>query len=1214
MRSYAAQHELLQFFMSQPFSVLLLSEPYTGPRTTVHSIRGVRVHQFPMAGQGQERRVKACILVKEEYGTSIGLAQHSSANLAVVRIPLQQRQLTIMSAYIEPDIDKHNTIPALASALSSMEGQLVLLGMDGNGAHQLWGCEDQDLRGDSLAALAASNSLSVLNTGRTPTFQSVTHGRPCSSIVDVTMTSDSLVSRVSGWRVNFEACPSSDHNAIEFEVDAGPPVRKARESTFLFKNKTANWSKFADKLQQEAEERGLESAVAEARSPQAIDYVVESLSSAIREACFASMKIRGEGQPYVPFWTSDLDLKKQQVIRLHHKLSSLKARGQPLDLAAAAHREARKEYAAAIRKESSKNFRDFCNKQGKEDVWSLTNRLIKDSPASQPPSTLRLQGSFTESSQETALALLQHFYPDDGPDTLNRHLELRRQALDLSDGPDEPPFTVSELEDCFKTMNPNRAPGHDNLTSDICHAAFRLIPDLVTSIMNTCLDLGHFPRSWKDARVKILPKPGKDDYLDLSSFRPIGLLPVMGKLLEKLVIRRITYAAQQRETWNEDQYGFREQRSTSDALRRLVLRIKKAKSEQQQVVGVSLDIKAAFDNAWWPAIQQRLRSTGVARNCHRLIQSYLCDRKVSLDLADASASKNMTKGCIQGSVCGPTFWNLVLDELLDLSLPVGCHLQAYADDVMLLVSGPTAATVQRRANAALDLILDWGNSVKLRFSPAKTQAIAFTPGSKTVALSMDLQSIPVLPCIKLLGVQLDSNLNFIAHAKYIVSKVTKTFQNLCKLVRPTWGVHPENVETIYRRVIEPTVTYAAGIWGEAAKRQSVRRILASFQRSFAIRAIRAFHTVSAVSASALAQFMPLHLKVLEVHRIEQVKATGVLDGGPQDSASPALDLRAEPCQRLHPAKRRSIVIHLASDQADADRHASSTNIYTDGSKLDSDRVGCAFVALHQDGRRHSSMARLADQCSVFQAEVLAIHRALLWVQRSSWTSDVTLFSDSRSALQAIADGSSCNSLVLSIQALLQQLVLSHVVQFVWVKAHVGIIGNEAADTAAKAAAESDLDPEFTLAPLSHFKHQIKQESMEAWQQEYSAAVTGSTTRSFFPTLDSLRLFKETAGTSFELTQILTGHGFHKQYLHRFKISPDDACPCGTANHWTSQDVHHILNDCPEFASGRQEYFGLCAELDLLPLDLASISSHPRLVTAFVSFITPIVQALKAFNS
>ena len=244
-------------------------------------------------------------------------------------------------------------------------------------------------------------------------------------------------------------------------------------------------------------------------------------------------------------------------------------------------------------------------------------------------------------------------------------------------------------------MHPDRAPGHDHLTSDIISAAFDEKPSLFVNVMNSCLESGYFPDSWKIAHVRILQKPGKDDYTDLSSFRPIGLIPVLGKLLEKLFVRRLSYRSYIEGTWEENQYGFKEQKSTVTALHTLITKIDEAKSRGRKVVGISLDIKAAFDNAWWPALMEGLRVSKCPTNIHRLIQDYFRRRVVRLQYGDAVASKTVTKGCIQGSVCGPTFWNVILDSLLRINLPEGCHIQAYADDVMLLVVGDDAASVQK---------------------------------------------------------------------------------------------------------------------------------------------------------------------------------------------------------------------------------------------------------------------------------------------------------------------------------------------------------------------------------------------------------------------------------------------------------------------------------------------------------------------------------------
>ena len=133
-------------------------------------------------------------------------------------------------------------------------------------------------------------------------------------------------------------------------------------------------------------------------------------------------------------------------------------------------------------------------------------------------------------------------------------------------------------------------------------------------------------------------------------------------------------------------------------------------------------------------------------------------------------------------------------------------------------------------------------------------------------------------------------------------KCSKTCANSCD---QHGASNPENVTIIYRQVIEPIITYGAEVWGDAVKYQCVIRRLRTFQRTFAIRAIRGFHTVSAVSASALSQFMPLHLKIKEIQSIETVKRTGVCPTIPEDIT---LERRAKPEEKLHPSKRRFIQI------------------------------------------------------------------------------------------------------------------------------------------------------------------------------------------------------------------------------------------------------------------------------------------------------------------
>ena len=1193
-KCYAAQHEFLQYFASNDYHIALISEPYVGNKLTVKQYQGFDVHQF-----SNGVRVKACVLVKKSLGHTLGVSQLSTPNLSVIQLNINQRKLYIASAYIEPRLDELNTLDAIINVLRATAGSYLIIGGDLNGRHQDWGCTTADLRGNLITAACSSHQMTVCNTGSTPTFRAIRYGVQSTSIPDITIASDNLIDLVDNWKV-IDACKTSDHDAIEFDIKFDHSVSECkRASTYLYNNKLADWTFFDEQLRIELEATGLLDA--SIWTTQTLDAITHCLTQCIRHSCFASMKLRGGQKPYNPWWNETLEKHKKDVIRLHHKLSQLVRGRQDITRVLQEMKTAKEIYAKEISKASTKNFREFCTKQVKEDVYSLTNRLIKDAPQQRPPSTLRVNNTFTSNSEDTAKALLNHFYPDDTPDASQEQKLIRDKEDEEPDAEDDLPFTEIEVINCLETMNPNRAPGHDNLTSDICLRVASNYPKLITEIMNQCLSRRHFPDIWKSAIVKILPKPGKDNYDDLASHRPIGLLPVFGKLLEKLFTRRLAHIGRSKHLWNDRQFGFKEQRSTMDALHTAIQFIKDAKRSKHQVIGVSLDIKAAFDNAWWPCLKEGLRKSNCPRNIFVVIKSYLTERRVSLNYGDASVFKTMSKGCVQGSVCGPTFWNLILDDLLGKQFPNGVHIQAFADDVFLLVRGRTTTEIQDATNEALDIIYKWGNSVKLTFSPSKTQAISFTTTSHSASISMNGVQIPFETQIKILGVIIDKNLSFTKHVKYVISKASKIFKQLCKFVRPTWGVHSDNVKTIYHQVIEPTITYASEIWGDAVKYKSVVRTLRSFQRKFAIRAIRAFHTVSAVSASALSGFMPLHIKIKEIKRIENIKRSGVCPSLPDDVR---LEKRSSPEDRLHHSRRPHIKHTEANNIEDAENLKSDTNIYTDGSKLDTGEVGASYLIYNLNGRRITKKLKLNRCCSVFQAELLAIADALEWATKNL-KSDATLFSDSLSAIKAIENFSHINPLVNTIHQSLNKISGRYTIRFVWVKAHIGIPGNEEADALAKQAALAHTAFAYNNFPISFAKNIIKEEALAQWASEYTDATQGSTTRVWFPHLSDALNFINNNEMTFETTQVLTGHGFHKEYLHRFKITPDAFCPCDGRS---TQTLTHILKTCPRFSSSRFTYETLCS-LNNIPVYKVIIPDARHII----DFFKEIVASLKLFN-
>ena len=228
---------------------------------------------------------------------------------------------------------------------------------------------------------------------------------------------------------------------------------------------------------------------------------------------------------------------------------------------------------------------------------------------------------------------------------------------------------------------------------------------------------------------------------------------------------------------------------------------------------------------------------------------------------------------------------------------------------------------------------------------------------------------------------------------------------------------------------------------------------------------------------------------------------------------------------------------------------------------------------------------ISCNCSAsFQAELLALKMALLYLLDSLPTYQIRIFSDSLSSLMAIQDRDSDAPLVLEIQDILVQLRQLEVrVKISWVKAHVGIPGNERADELAKRCWTDEAEPVEINAPLSFAKRHLRLLERSEWNSEWITATNGSWTRKIFPTIEHRRK----AGAfqlDFVLTQFLSGHGKFGSYLTRFTRRDEPSCNCGEF-----QDPEHLLFHCPLMTDLREDILSECA-LRGKQFELASIGA------------------------
>lgn len=172
----------------------------------------------------------------------------------------------------------------------------------------------------------------------------------------------------------------------------------------------------------------------------------------------------------------------------------------------------------------------------------------------------------------------------------------------------------------------------------------------------------------------------------------------------------------------------------------------------------------------------------------------------------------------------------------------------------------------------------------------------------------------------------------------------------------------------------------------------------------------------------------------------------------------------------------------------------------------------------------------------------------------------------------------------------------------WVRGHTGIVGNERADELAKMAANSDVPLSYNLCPISYIKKLAKEHYMQEWNERWVNSDKGILTKElYFPTVYDRNKCKVIT-PNFVLTQFLTGHGKFGEYLNRFHIKDDATCICGEE----SQDVKHVLYDCPVFCRERYELELLLNTLNYtFTKPLTNILTNSKSYKYFMSFLNRI---------
>ena len=292
------------------------------------------------------------------------------------------------------------------------------------------------------------------------------------------------------------------------------------------------------------------------------------------------------------------------------------------------------------------------------------------------------------------------------------------------------------------------------------------------------------------------------------------MLSTIGKLIERILHKRLEYFLESQLKLGESQHGFRQEKSTMDALLIVNNTIRQAIDSNKYCIVVHLDIQGAYDYVWHEGLLFKMIDLGVDRQMMEWTLSYITDRKMRVTLGSCSSDELAVNcGVPQGTVLSPTLFNIMLN---DLPYDENVKLVSYADDVTLtVVAGDLDAAVDQMQEY-LNSLFEWFSNWHFTLNPAKCSSQLFTRKRNYNFDNFHLNGSPI-PCEqnkKLLGVIFDSpKLNYNAHVLYLRDSCNKRTNILKAIGNRHFGCSRNTLRRVYVAFIRSKMEYGCPIFG-----------------------------------------------------------------------------------------------------------------------------------------------------------------------------------------------------------------------------------------------------------------------------------------------------------------------------------------------------------------------------------------------------------------
>ena len=459
--------------------------------------------------------------------------------------------------------------------------------------------------------------------------------------------------------------------------------------------------------------------------------------------------------------------------------------------------------------------------------------------SSQLPPTVSLDSSLASSDLDRANLLNSYF-----------HLVFTTNSSPLPPSEDLhlPSTTVNDITitecDVYKaltSLDPTKAMGTDGIGPKLLKHCALAITEPTYHLF--CLSLSHqvIPNEWKFHQITPIHKSG--DRSNVKNYRPISLLCVISKVLERIIYNNIIEFTTAKITVS--QFGFLKSRSCTQQLLVSLADILNSINNMSQSDVVYLDFSKAFDTVAHNELLVKLHSLGITGNLWSWFRAYLTDRRQSVCVNNClSTSLPVLSGVPQGSILGPLLFLVYINDLP--SYASNSNLLLFADDTKCLKSITNLADCHKLQDD-IDKLSLWCNQWRMKFNITKCVLLSFHSKQVKVIHSYQLngQSINSCEVHRDLGILLSHNLTWSAHYNHITARAYR----MLGLLRRTFSTtnSPITKKYLYISLVRSQLTYCSQVWRpnlmkdiltiETVQRRATKFILNDFSSDYRQRLI-----------------------------------------------------------------------------------------------------------------------------------------------------------------------------------------------------------------------------------------------------------------------------------------------------------------------------------------------------------------------------------------